>query len=353
MEYGAQPTTIAFAEPPPAARPALQPQSPGKVHIEQDWRRPRILDRAKGSSAKAVASRWTDPIPHTRERTAETHAGYCTVAMALSGTRMTFSIAGRSVHAGHVSPGMLQVNGPALPIRGTFFAPCDFLHLHFSTRFLAQCCEEAGGACSEKAAFVNSPFFRDAAVEQLGHALLAAAAHTGTHGRLYVDGIALAMAARLLSSHSTCSLPAPKTAVAALPGWRLRRVSDYIAAHLSEPIRLADLAASAGLTRMHFAAQFRVATGLRPHEYLLRRRIECARDMLSTSSLPVVEIALSVGFQTQAHFTTVFKRFVNETPYQWRNSNRTSRRDSAQTAVSSSAFAAFRSVVANPSVKRA
>ena len=69
---------------------------------------------------------------------------------------------------------------------------------------------------------------------------------------------------------------------------------------------------------MHFAAQFRIATGFRPHEYLLRKRIERACDLLVTSDASLVDIALSVGFQTQAHFTTVFKRFMGETPHRWR-----------------------------------
>lgn len=103
-----------------------------------------------------------------------------------------------------------------------------------------------------------------------------------------------------------------------LPPWRLRRVVAHIDAHLEDPITLADLAGVAGLSRMHFAAQFRVATGLRPHEYLLRRRIDHARHLLAEPRSKLVDVALSVGFQTQAHFTTVFKRIVGETPHRWR-----------------------------------
>jgi AraC family transcriptional regulator len=83
---------------------------------------------------------------------------------------------------------------------------------------------------------------------------------------------------------------------------------------------LADLASSAGLTRMHFAAQFRAATGLRPHEYLLRRRIERAQEMLVGTGMSLVDVALSVGFQTQAHFTSVFKRYAGQPPRAWRES---------------------------------
>jgi AraC family transcriptional regulator len=78
------------------------------------------------------------------------------------------------------------------------------------------------------------------------------------------------------------------------------------------------LAAVAELSRMHFASQFRVATSLRPHEFLRQQRIKRAKALLQSTTMPIVEIALTVGFQTQAHFTTVFKRSVGYTPQRWR-----------------------------------
>jgi AraC family transcriptional regulator len=103
-----------------------------------------------------------------------------------------------------------------------------------------------------------------------------------------------------------------------LQKWRMKRVVDYVGAHLSHRITLADMSAAAGLTRMHFAAQFRAATGMRPHDYLLQRKIDRAQELLRDPKLALVDVALSVGFQTQAHFTTVFKRFAGETPNRWR-----------------------------------
>jgi AraC-like DNA-binding protein len=116
------------------------------------------------------------------------------------------------------------------------------------------------------------------------------------------------------------SVPATrrKRAVAALPKWRLMQVLRYIETHIGEPITLANLAATAGLSRMYFAKQFRTTTGMRPHDFVLRKRIERAQQLLAATSDALVDIALSVGFQTQAHFTTVFKNIVGSTPYQWR-----------------------------------
>jgi AraC-like DNA-binding protein len=109
--------------------------------------------------------------------------------------------------------------------------------------------------------------------------------------------------------------------IQALQKWRLKRVVDYIDASMSSRITLCDLAAIAGLSRMHFASQFRVATGLRPHEFLLQRRIRRAEELMRDTTMTIMEIALTVGFQTQAHFTTVFKRFSGCTPRCWRLSS--------------------------------
>lgn len=107
-----------------------------------------------------------------------------------------------------------------------------------------------------------------------------------------------------------------------LQKWRMKAVIDYVDGHLSSRITLATMAAAAGLSSMHFAAQFRAATGTRPHDYVLRRRIERAQELLRNGESCLVDIALGVGFQSQSHFTTVFKRFVGETPHRWRQLTR-------------------------------
>jgi AraC-like DNA-binding protein len=103
-----------------------------------------------------------------------------------------------------------------------------------------------------------------------------------------------------------------------LPKWRFARVREYIDTHIEEPIRLRDLAKAAGLSRMHFAAQFRAYTGISPARFVLMQRIEHAQVLLGDPRKTLADVALSVGFRTQAHFTTVFHRFVGDTPNCWR-----------------------------------
>jgi AraC family transcriptional regulator len=156
-------------------------------------------------------------------------------------------------------------------------------------------------------------------VDQLSKVLRTAGIEIRKLDRSAENAVRLAVVASLVET-LVPSVPAArkKRPVAALPKWRLMQVLTYIDTNIGEPITLANLAATAGLSRMYFAKQFRTTTGFRPHDFVLRKRIERAQQLLAATSDPLVDIALSVGFQTQAHFTTVFKNVVGSTPYQWR-----------------------------------
>lgn len=115
------------------------------------------------------------------------------------------------------------------------------------------------------------------------------------------------------------AVPLPARRPAPLQKWRMKAVVDYVDSHLTSRITLARMATAAGLSRMYFAAQFRAATGMRPHDYVLQRRINRAQELLRDGKLTLVEVALGVGFQSQSHFSTVFKRLVGKTPHRWRH----------------------------------
>jgi len=111
----------------------------------------------------------------------------------------------------------------------------------------------------------------------------------------------------------------PTSKQCALPSWRLQRVMDFITERLDREVPLADMACAAGLSPMHFAAQFKIATGMRPHHYLIAERMDRAKQLLQKTSDTIMDVALAVGFQSQAHFATVFKRHESMTPRQWRH----------------------------------
>jgi AraC family transcriptional regulator len=104
-----------------------------------------------------------------------------------------------------------------------------------------------------------------------------------------------------------------------LPNGRLRAVVEYLEEHLDASLRLEQLAAVARLSPYHFSRQFKRATGLPPHQYVIARRIERVRDQLqSGTDLSLAEVAVGAGFSDQSQFSNHFKRIVGVTPGEFR-----------------------------------
>jgi AraC family transcriptional regulator len=109
----------------------------------------------------------------------------------------------------------------------------------------------------------------------------------------------------------------------ALPRARLQAVIEYIEEHLDASPTLEQMAAVARLSPYHFARQFKAATGLPPHQYVIARRVERARQLLQGGGdLSLAEVAADVGFSDQSQLSRHFKRLVGVTPGQFRVSAR-------------------------------
>lgn len=294
------------------------------IHHEEHWfdRSGRDLD--DDAPPRISASRWTGYAMERCEYRAEIERDRHVIGIALRPMEdVTVFAADKLVQTGRLPSGGMRVNEPGLPMRGIFRGSYDVLHLHVPNTMIAEyAAESATEGCGQKRPIplITDRPIVDPVIEQLGHALIHAEELGGAYGLSYADGISLAIIARLFGGHARGE-PTSGPRVSALSRWRLKRVTEYVTAHLAEPISLADIAAATGLSRMHFAAQFREATGLRPHDYVLLRRIERAQELLLSTRLPLVEIAFEVGFKTQAHFTTVFSRFAGKSPNVWRRSH--------------------------------
>jgi AraC-like DNA-binding protein len=162
---------------------------------------------------------------------------------------------------------------------------------------------------------------RDPLIERLVRAILPAKDAGEVLRGFYTEALHAALLKRLADLRGDTNSGAGVRRSMPLPAWRLKRVSDFVDANLDRALSLAALAEAAGLSRMYFAAQFRRATGMRPHDYVVRRRIQRAKVMLSQPGSRIVDTAFSVGFQSQSHFTTVFKRIAGVTPQRWRSAH--------------------------------
>jgi len=114
----------------------------------------------------------------------------------------------------------------------------------------------------------------------------------------------------------------PRQAHGGLSPGAMRRVREYVEAHLSESTDLTMLAAVAGLSTHHFAREFKQSCGVTPHQYLTRKRVARAEGMLANTDLSLSEIAYAVGFSDQSHLTRHFRQMLGITPGQYRWSQR-------------------------------
>jgi AraC family transcriptional regulator len=101
---------------------------------------------------------------------------------------------------------------------------------------------------------------------------------------------------------------------------QLRRVLDYIDAHLTDELGVIELAAVAGLSPNHFGEAFKISVGKSLHRFLTERRIQRAIELLRTEESSIGEIAQAVGFSSQSHLTINFRRVTGQTPGQFRRS---------------------------------
>jgi AraC family transcriptional regulator len=97
-----------------------------------------------------------------------------------------------------------------------------------------------------------------------------------------------------------------------------RLLVEYIDSHLDQAISLGQLAALCALSEYHFARMFRESFGLPPHQYVLARRLNCARELLRSTLKPLGEIALACGFASASHFTNRFRQALGGTPGEYR-----------------------------------
>lgn len=106
-----------------------------------------------------------------------------------------------------------------------------------------------------------------------------------------------------------------------IPPRRLARVVEHIRKNLDTPLAVGTLSRLAQMSQSHFSKLFKLSTGLAPHQFVLQERINRSKELLRQDDAKIVDVALEVGFENQAHFTTVFGNFVGMTPRQFQRSS--------------------------------
>ncbi|MBB6695122.1 helix-turn-helix transcriptional regulator [Cohnella xylanilytica] len=174
---------------------------------------------------------------------------------------------------------------------------------------------QAGGGAVDLSRRIR---LRDDRVSQIVQWLYEDLNQGGLGGKLYADSLARMLAVHLLHRYGVAS-ERPERRKAG-PSRLARRQLDgalqYVHAHLGQDISLEKLAAAAHVSASHLVRLFREATGLAPHQYVIRERIRRAQAHLE-AGLPIQEVAAALGFSDQSHLHRHFKRIVGVTPREY------------------------------------
>jgi AraC family transcriptional regulator len=153
----------------------------------------------------------------------------------------------------------------------------------------------------------------DGLVLQIGLALQGVLENKASGSRLYAETMANTLAVHLLQNYSAHQ-PILREYSGGLSRHQLRQVIDYINGHLERELGLAELAAIVQMSPHYFTRLFKHSTGMTPHQYVIRRRVERAKELLLKEELSIAEVAYSVGFANQSHLNRHLKRVLGVTP---------------------------------------
>jgi len=135
--------------------------------------------------------------------------------------------------------------------------------------------------------------------------------------RLFVRGIAQAIAIHLARNYVALT-EALRGETSSLPGFKLRRITDWMAEHMAEEFSLARLAEQAGMSEFHFNRLFKRATGVPPSQYQIKLRMDAARRLLRETKKSVITIAIEVGYSNPSHFARLFRKETGLSPTDYR-----------------------------------
>ncbi|WP_263359667.1 helix-turn-helix domain-containing protein [Acidicapsa ligni] len=167
----------------------------------------------------------------------------------------------------------------------------------------------------------GTPRFEDKRVAALIEAVEQEQADGFPSGRLYLDGIGQALAAAVTQVRGVLRKPLRSYSGALTPP-QLRRVTEYIHERIDEDMSVMQLAETVQLSPAYFSQMFQRSTGYAPHQFVIRTRIQRAKEMLITSERKIIEVALACGFETSQHFARVFQKLCNVTPSEFRRQAR-------------------------------
>jgi AraC family transcriptional regulator len=190
--------------------------------------------------------------------------------------------------------------------------PLEVSHIYLTEQRLQHCADILAGG--QRIELRDRAGFDDAATSHILGMLSQTSVTGDPASRLFVEQAVDLLCTQLVRAHSTFGVQPQAEQSHGLADWQVKRVTSYMQECMDRDIGLDEMAALVGLSRFHFCTAFRLATGMSPHHHLTALRMARARTLLAQPDLPIIQIALAVGYQTPSAFAASFRKATKVTP---------------------------------------
>jgi AraC family transcriptional regulator len=213
----------------------------------------------------------------------------------------------------HWSPGDVSVLPRSERSHWRWTEEIDVCHVYLTEAFVSRICAEIMDRCVADVQLHVVMKTHDPVVTGAVAAVMHEAQQQELGNALYVEAVATQLAVHLLRNYASVTFREPSGKGRLSPA-QVRRLTEYIDSRLHESPNLETLAEVAGLGVWSFTRHFRESFGRTPHAYVIERRIDRARRLLTQGCMPIKEVASACGFADQAHMTRVFQAHLHTTP---------------------------------------
>ncbi len=214
------------------------------------------------------------------------------------------------------SPGDIWINPPKTPFSHDISESCYFVILAIEEDKFLQHCSLNG--INKDLQFLNNYNVHDETIKGIMELFLIEAKAGGRNGYPYLKNLLSLLSTHYIHSYSNyADLQNKRVASSKFDLQQVEKVDRYIAEHIGSPISVDDLADVLRCSKFYFLREFKKLVGITPYQYLMNKRLEQAKVLLSSPQSNIASVGLELGFNDQSHFTRAFKNQFGMTPRQY------------------------------------
>jgi AraC family transcriptional regulator len=235
------------------------------------------------------------------------------ITLSLTPTRRRTTVNGAVIFEGWAPAGAMRVQRPGDNICTEMFTPFDQVSFYIPTATFSSILRDQGLSQGDLLDIAAPLWSIDAVIDANFRSAISALESRSKASFYYLNSMAHLIATHVLHQYGADAHGATAWDKAGAPA--LKRVFQFIDANIDKPLSLADMAVASGLSIDRFRRDFKATTQMSPHQYVIRRRVERARTLLTSSRNPkLADIALACGFADQSHLSTTFRRVLGVSP---------------------------------------